>query len=368
MASITLINVWKIYGKGQNEIEAVTDLSLDVRDGEFLALLGPSGCGKTSTLRMIAGLEDITRGEIYIGGRLVNNLHPSERDIAMVFETYALYQHLNVYDNVAFPLKVRGLKGREINAIIRKMAEILDIGDILNRYPTHLSDGQKQRVSIARAIVRKPSAFLMDEPISHLDLALRNRMRQEIKHLQKDIGVTTVYVTHDQLEATTLADHIAVMKLGKLQQLATPREIFESPTNIFVASFVGEPPMNFMEVEIQNIESGMALRCQGFNVEVSDSAITRALQALTKPRVIVGIRTMHIRAYTSPVEGSIHSNVYVTQTLDEYNIITVKIGKQSILVEAAPEFRPKPDEIVWLFFPEEKLYFFDSRTGQRICG
>jgi len=368
LASITLTNVWKIYGKGQNEIEAVTDLSLDVRDGEFLALLGPSGCGKTSTLRMIAGLEDITRGEIYIGSRLVNNFHPSERDIAMVFETYALYQHLSVYDNIAFPLKVRGLKGGEINAVISKVAETLEIGDILKRKPTHLSDGQKQRVSIGRAIVREPSAFLMDEPISHLDLVLRSNMRREIKHLQKDIGITTVYVTHDQLEATTMADRIAVMKLGNLQQLATPQEIFESPTNTFVGSFVGEPPMNFVEVEVQKTTNGMVLKRQDFNVEMSNLAITQALQARTEPRVILGIRPMHIKACASLVEGSMPGSVYVTETLDEYNIITVEIGKQRILVETAPEFCPKPDEIVWLFFPEEKLHFFDLHTGQRICS
>lgn len=367
MSSITLTNVWKIYGNSRNETKAVINLNIVARDHEFLVILGPSGCGKTSTLRMIAGLENITRGEIYIGDRLVNNLHPSERDIAMVFETYALYQHLNIYDNIAFPLRIRRLSRVEIDAKIKKVAEILEIGDILNRKPTNLSSGQKQRVSIARAIVRDPATFLMDEPISHLDIVLRNRMRLEIKHLQKEFGNMIVYVTHDQFEATTMADRIAIMKLGKLQQLGTPQEIFESPANTFVANFVGEPPMNLVEVEVQKITNGMTLKSQGFNMDVSTPAIVRVLQSLAEPRATVGIRPMHVKVYTSPVEGSVPSKVYITETLDEYNIVTVKFGGKHFIAETTPELCPKMDETIWLFFPEEKLHFFDSRTGQRVC-
>ena len=244
MASITLKNVWKIYdgGRGKNQVEAVKEVNLDCQDGEFLALLGPSGCGKTSTLRMIAGLEDITRGEIRIGDRVVNGLHPSQRDIAMVFESYALYEHLTVYENIAFPLRVRGLSKDEIGRRVQEAVDILDIGDLLQRVPAHLSDGQKQRVSIGRAIVREPAAFLMDEPISHLDALLRSRMRREVTHLQKELGITTVYVTHDQLEATVMADRIAVMNLGELQQLGTPQEIFEKPRDCICGRFCRRAP------------------------------------------------------------------------------------------------------------------------------
>ena len=367
MAGITLTNVWKIYNEGRkDEVLAVQDVNIECHDGEFLALLGPSGCGKTSTLRMIAGLEEITRGEIRIGDRVVNDLHPSERDIAMVFETYALYEHLKVYDNIAFPLRVRGLSKEEIDRRVKRATEILDIGDLLDRMPSHLSDGQKQRVSIGRAIVREPAAFLMDEPISHLDAMLRSRMRLEITHLQQELRTTTVYVTHDQLEATAMADRIAVMDLGELQQLATPAEIFEHPANAFVADFVGEPPMNFLEVEITGDAERLALEREGFATDVRTPARVEALEKLDQRQVTLGIRPLHIRPHLSQVDSAIPAQVYVVEPLDEFNIITATIGGERVLVETAPEVIPEIDQTIWLTFPEEKLHFFHPDTGQSL--
>lgn len=369
MATITLTDVWKIYNKGRKgEVEAVKGLNLTCRDGEFLAFLGPSGCGKTSSLRMIAGLEHITRGTIRIGERGVNGLHPSERDIAMVFESYALYEHLTVFENMAFPLRVRGLKRDDIDRRVKRAVDVLDIGDLLDRMPTHLSDGQKQRVSIGRAIVREPAAFLMDEPISHLDAMLRSRMRREIQHLQKELGTTTVYVTHDQLEATAMADRIAVMHLGELQQVDTPRAIFERPANRFVANFVGEPPMNFVEVEAVRCDGWLDLRAGPFAAPVRDAALVSALEHAGLDRLTLGIRPMHIQASVTPQPDSVCAQVYVFEPLDEYNIVTTRTGGQRLLVETAPGFRPKMDDNLWLSFPENKLHLFHPTTGRRISS
>jgi multiple sugar transport system ATP-binding protein len=372
VASITIENVWKIYneGKREHEVQAVKDLSLECQDGEFLALLGPSGCGKTSTMRMIAGLEEITRGNIWIGDKLVNKLHPSQRDIAMVFESYALYEHLSVYENIAFPLKVRKLSKDEMERRISRVAEILDIGDLLKRMPAHLSDGQKQRISIGRAIVRQPVAFLMDEPISHLDAMLRSKMRREITHLQKELGITTVYVTHDQLEATVMADRIAVMNLGELQQLETPKVIFENPANTFVADFVGEPPMNFINMEITNCSDHIELNGSGVSIVVREKSRSQALLNLNQPNITLGIRPMYIETKMSSTPGSFPTQVYAVEPLDELNIITTKLsgnGKH-MLIETEPLVRPEFDDVIWLTIPEEKVLFFHPTTGKNLLN
>ncbi len=368
MARISLTNVWKIYneGKREHEVEAVIDVNLEIQDGEFLCLLGPSGCGKTSTLRMIAGLEAISRGEIRIGERVINQLHPSERDIAMVFESYALYEHLTVFDNIAFPLRVRGQGKQEIERRVSRAVDILHIGDLLKRMPAQLSDGQKQRVSIGRAIVREPEAFLMDEPISHLDAMLRSRMRREISHLQRELGTTTVYVTHDQLEATAMADRIAVMNLGVLQQVASPMEIFENPANQFVADFVGEPPMNFLTVEVAAIPDGFELRREGLSLAMCDPVRCAALSELDQPNVTLGIRPLHIDAHLTQVDGAFPATVYVVEPLDEYNIMTVTLGDKRVLVETKPTMLPEQDTTVWLTFPPERLHLFHPVTGQSL--
>lgn len=250
MATVELRRVWKKYG----DVEAVRDLSLTCEDGEFLCLLGPSGCGKSSTMRMVAGLETITAGDLLMDGRRVNHVSPRERDIAMVFENYALYPHMNVYDNIATPLRARRLPSAEIERRVHAIAEILSIVDLLPRRIQNLSGGQKQRVGIGRAIVREPRLFIMDEPISHLDARLRADMRTELKRLHRRLGVTTLYVTHDQLEAVALADRIAVMHLGVLQQVGRPAELFDGPVNEFVAGFIGSPPMNMLSFASATLE------------------------------------------------------------------------------------------------------------------
>lgn len=368
MASISVKNVWKIYneGKGDDEVQAVINVNLEIRDGEFLCLLGPSGCGKTSILRMIAGLEDISRGEILIGDQVVNSLTPSQRDIAMVFETYALYEHLTVFDNIAFPLRVREMSADEIEKQVAWAVEILNLGDVLDRAPAQISDGQKQRVSIGRAIVRQPSVFLLDEPISHLDTMLRSRMRREITHLQRKLETTTVYVTHDQLEATAMADRIAVMHLGELQQLDTANEIFNNPVNKLVAEFVGEPPMNFLETEIASNLDGFVLQSEGLTITVKEPLRADVLKKLDQPKVSVGMRPMHIEVNRSQVEGAIPAQVYIVEPLDEFNIVTVTINGSRILVESEPDFRPKINEVIWLTFPENEMHLFHPATGQSL--
>src|SRR3954471_17021745 len=244
MAEISLDDLSKVYPDGT---EAVKDLSLEIADGELVVFVGPSGCGKTTALRMVAGLEEITSGTIRIGERVVNHLPPRERDIAMVFQNYALYPHKSVYDNLAFPLKLRKLKKPEIDQRVKRIARLLELEEQLPRRPRQLSGGQRQRVAMARAIVREPQAFLMDEPLSNLDAKLRTQMRAEIGLLHKEIGVTTIYVTHDQVEAMTLGQRVAVMRKGELQQVAAPQEVYNHPANLFVAGFIGSPAMNFVK-------------------------------------------------------------------------------------------------------------------------
>ena len=248
MSSVTLKNICKSYSNGFN---AVKNVNIDIKDKEFVVLVGPSGCGKSTTLRMIAGLEEISSGELHIGDRLVNDVDPKDRDIAMVFQNYALYPHLSVYDNMAFALKLRKLPKDEIDKKVKEAAKILDLEKVLDRKPKALSGGQRQRVALGRAIVRNPQVFLMDEPLSNLDAKLRTSMRTEISKLHKSLGTTFIYVTHDQVEAMTMADRIVVMKDGIVQQIATPQEIYDNPANMFVAGFIGAPQMNFINVSVQ---------------------------------------------------------------------------------------------------------------------
>src|SRR5688572_17444758 len=248
MAEITMNSVSKRFEDG---FEAVKDMDLEIKDGEFMILVGPSGCGKSTALRMIAGLEDITEGELRIGDNVVNQLAPKDRDIAMVFQNYALYPHMTVRENMAFPLKLAGTEQSEIDSKVENVAKVLDLDPHLDRRPANLSGGQRQRVAMGRAIVRDPKAFLMDEPLSNLDAKLRVQMRTEVSRLQQDLGTTTVYVTHDQTEAMTLGDRVAVMRAGVLQQVGTPTELYEQPTNLFVAGFIGSPAMNFMTGRIE---------------------------------------------------------------------------------------------------------------------
>ncbi len=297
MAAIEMVNIVKQYGDG---FPAVNDVSIDVQDGEFMILVGPSGCGKSTLLRMIVGLEDITSGDMVIGGKRVNDLAPRDRNLAMVFQNYALYPHLTVYENIAFPLRLKGgLPESEIDAKVREASATLELDEHLERKPGNLSGGQRQRVAMGRAIVRNADAFLFDEPLSNLDAKLRGQMRTEIARLQKRLGITTVYVTHDQTEAMTLGDRVAVLKRGVLQQLATPRELYNEPVNLFVAGFIGSPPMNFMPATV----TGSSVELPFGTVALSAD---KAERVQDKGLLIAGIRPEHFND-AAVVESSVAS-------------------------------------------------------------
>jgi multiple sugar transport system ATP-binding protein len=365
MASVTLKNLVKKYGK----VEAVKGINLHIQDHEFLCLLGPSGCGKSSTLRMVAGLEEITAGEIYIGDRLVNDLWPKERDIAMVFENYALYPHLTTYDNMAFPLRSRKFGESEIRKLISNAARILDIEELLNRNPSELSGGQKQRVAIGRAIVRNPAVFLMDEPISHLDAKLRDQMRGELKRLQKQLGATTLYVSHDQIEAMTMADRIAIMNFGELQQVATPQEVFRKPANKFVAFFVGSPSINFINAEV--IEENMSYvltwdKIYTFNVPGRlKEALSRHLDNSRK--ITLGIRPQSISVSMQPDKQHIlEGKIFITQPLGEEMMVEITMGTHRVTAVTSIEFPGEIEEKVWVGFDEAGLHLFHAETERNI--
>ena len=289
MASVTFDGVGKVYADGTR---AVSDMDLEILDGEFMVLVGPSGCGKTTALRMVAGLEDISEGLLRIGEKVVNNLPARDRDIAMVFQSYALYPHLTVYDNIAFSLRLRKMPKDEIDRRVRDAAHVLGIEAFLDRKPRALSGGQRQRVAMGRAIVRQPQAYLMDEPLSNLDAKLRVHMRAEISSLQDDLGVTTIYVTHDQIEAMTMGDRVAVMRKGELQQVAPPQDLYERPVNLFVGGFIGSPAMNLVEANIERRNGNVAVHIGDHDLTLSDAllAYRPALQEYVGRRVIVGIR------------------------------------------------------------------------------
>ena len=292
MADLSLRHVKKVY---DGNVVAVQDFNLEIADKEFIVLVGPSGCGKSTTLRMVAGLEDITEGEIYINGVLVNRVPPKDRDIAMVFQNYALYPHMTVYDNIAYGLKLRKFPKRVIDQKVREAAEILDITELLRRKPKALSGGQRQRVAIGRAIVREPQAFLMDEPLSNLDAKLRNQMRSEIIKLRQRINTTFIYVTHDQTEAMTLGDRIVIMKDGFVQQVGTPREVFSHPANIFVAGFIGTPQMNFFDARLVREGQRYFVELEGARVELSREKQERLLAGDVESQdVVLGVRPEHM--------------------------------------------------------------------------
>lgn len=312
MATLSLRNVKKVY---DNQVTAVHDFNLEIADKEFVVLVGPSGCGKSTTLRMIAGLEEISDGELYIGDRLVNNVEPKDRDIAMVFQSYALYPHMTVYENMAFALKLRKIPKDEIDRRVKEAAEILDITQYLQRKPKALSGGQRQRVAIGRAIVREPQVFLMDEPLSNLDAKLRNQMRAEIIKLRKRIDTTFVYVTHDQTEAMTLGDRIVIMKDGLIQQVGTPQEIFEHPINTFVASFIGTPQMNFFDAKLEENNGVYVVNCGGMKVELPQGVQDKLKASqVSAQEIVLGIRPEHIQFVS---EGEIQEKLCGTVDVAE---------------------------------------------------
>ena len=339
-------NVTKTFG----DTKVVDDLSLEIADGEFVVLLGPSGCGKTTTLRMLAGLETATSGDIYIGAERINDVPTQKRDLAMVFQSYALYPHMSIAENIAYPLRVRKLVKNERDNRVTRVAKMLEIESLLDRKPRQLSGGERQRVALARAIVREPRAYLMDEPLSNLDARLRVQMRGELKRLQHQLGTTTIYVTHDQAEAMTLASRVAVMKKGRLQQFDTPLNIYNRPENRFVAEFVGSPSMNFVEGKIQN------------GVFVSDSITV----AVDKPNseVSMGIRPEHVHVLTEPQNGAIPAKVYVTELMGNETFVFLSVGPHRLIARAPADFRAEVEAPVWLRIESEKAHFFAKSNPQ----
>jgi multiple sugar transport system ATP-binding protein len=364
MASVTFDHVSKIYG---GNARAVNDLELEIHDGEFLVLVGPSGCGKSTALRMVAGLERISEGRILIGERVVNNVAPMSRDVAMVFQSYALYPHMTVYDNLAFGLRNKKVPKKEIDRRVKEGAKILDMEDLLERKPKQLSGGQRQRVALGRAIVREPAVWLMDEPLSNLDAALRVATRAEIAKLHQRVGTTTLYVTHDQIEAMTMGDRIAVMRLGVLQQAGSPEELYTRPRNLFVATFIGSPAMNAVPVEPAS-ENGKALLRNGdFRVEVPP----RFLDAAGSGRpLVVGLRPEHLEvANGASPNGSaarVPAEVDVVEYLGDEQLVHLHSGEVALVAKLPIEPRLTPQQDVSLTVPLEKLYLFDRESEQAI--
>jgi multiple sugar transport system ATP-binding protein len=349
MASVELVGVEKRFGT----FTALQRLDLSIADGEFLVLLGPSGCGKTTTMRMVAGLEEPTAGDILIGGQLVNDALPKDRDVAMVFQNYGLYPHMSVAQNIGYPLKVRGIGGKDREFRIRQAAEKVELGPLLHRKPRELSGGQRQRVALARAIVRTPQVFLMDEPLSNLDAKLRVTMRAEIKHLQHELGVTTIYVTHDQIEAMTLAHRVAVMNGGVIQQLDTPEAIYDRPANLFVAGFIGSPPMNLIAGHV----TGELFQAPGVTI--------RGGFGEASGKVILGIRSEDV-SITPSGEGSIEGQVYASELTGEAVLVTVSVGDARLIARTSRSFRGNVGTPVGLRVDTDKLHLFSEATGQRI--
>lgn len=346
MASITLNNLTKRWG----DFVAVDKFDLEIQDEEFLVLLGPSGCGKTTTMRMIAGLEEITEGIISIDGMVVNHLEPKDRDIAMVFQSYGLYPHMNVYENIRFPLHVRKVDRADHDERVMRAAQMVELTDFLHRKPSELSGGQRQRVALARAIVREPNVFLMDEPLSNLDAKLRVSTRAQIKHLHHQLKVTTVYVTHDQIEAMTLADRVVVMNQGVVQQIGTPTDIYDNPANDFVASFIGNPAMNLLNGVLKG------------GVFSGENITVKGLKGPDGP-VRLGFRAEDANLGKT---GAIKAPVYSAELLGDATMLTVKAGGAMVSVKAHKDVRSKIGEPAVISVPASICHLFDVSTGNRI--
>jgi multiple sugar transport system ATP-binding protein len=352
MASVVFQGVVKKFGT----FTAVSDLNLEVRDKEFLVLLGPSGCGKTTTMRMVAGLEEVTTGEIYIGSDPVNDVLPKYRDVAMVFQSYALYPHLSVADNIGYPLKIRKVTQDKRRRMVMEVARRVELDSLLDRLPKQLSGGQRQRVALARAIIRTPKVFLMDEPLSNLDAKLRVQMRAELKHLQHELQVTTIYVTHDQIEAMTLAHRVAVMNKGVIEQLGTPKEIYNDPRTLFVAGFIGSPPMNLIDGEVKD---GVFTSPGGVRVDGLGSANVASAVLGARPEDI------HVLPAES-AKANIVSPIYSVELTGESTLVTLRAGAALLTVRADKNFVGDFDQMVGVGFAPERVFLFDRQSQDRV--
>ena len=400
MAEVVLDKVNKQY---ENGFHAVKDLDLDIADGEFLVLVGPSGCGKTTALRMVAGLEDISSGTMRIGDRVVNTLSSRDRDIAMVFQSYALYPHMSVADNIAYGLKIRRMDKAEINRRVKKAADMLELGPLLERKPKQLSGGQRQRVAMGRAIVREPQVFLMDEPLSNLDAKLRVQMRAEIAQVQRDLDVTTLYVTHDQTEAMTMGDRVALMKAGVLQQVGNPQFLYDNPDNIFVAGFIGSPPMNMAVARVERQGNGdLAVELGGAVLPLPPSVLAEhpALDSYAGRDVAVGIRSEDMEdarlVRDAPAESRLRAKINLTEALGSEIVVHFSVKAAKVVTEDtkelerdahtdevalpheeegtpfvasfAPRSRVRAGDEVEIVVDRERMHFFDPETGLAIRG
>ncbi|MEJ2044320.1 MAG: sn-glycerol-3-phosphate ABC transporter ATP-binding protein UgpC [Reinekea sp.] len=364
MASIKFENVIKSYG----DVNIIKGLDLDIQDKEFMVLVGPSGCGKSTTLRMIAGLEEITDGSLYIGDRVVNSVHPKDRDVAMVFQSYALYPHMSVYENIAFGLRLRKMPKDEIDRLVTEAAETLGLAHLLDRKPKALSGGQRQRVALGRAIVRKPSVFLFDEPLSNLDAELRVQMRAEIANLQKRLGITSVYVTHDQVEAMTMGDRIAVLHDGNLRQVGSPLDLYDTPANVFVAQFIGTPNMNVIKMKVSDDGSQLVHA----DLTVATPAVWKeGAEARKGKEVFVGFRPEHVReaeehdwANTANVSGV----VKIIETLGHEVVVHLGLDNEAKEIVAKMDVHrtPKVGSKINLHVNTDKLHIFDGETQERL--
>jgi multiple sugar transport system ATP-binding protein len=403
MAEIVLDDVSKVYPGSEGA--AVTDLNLDIQDGEFIVLVGPSGCGKTTALRMVAGLESITEGTIRIGDRVVNAVPPKERDIAMVFQNYALYPHMTVYDNMAFGLKLRKISKQQIDTRVREAAKILGLEDFLDRKPKALSGGQRQRVAMGRAIVREPKAFLMDEPLSNLDAKLRVQMRSEIARIQHELNVTTLYVTHDQVEAMTMGDRVAVIRKGVLQQVDSPQYLYDHPENLFVAGFIGSPAMNMVEADLVRSDGTLSVRFGGFTLAIPDDVLAArpALRGYEGKSVVIGIRPEDMEDASlvsdAPADRRLRSNVILREALGADVLVHFGVQARPVVTEDTKELAHDvgaevmeavergAEQGTWIFLARlnprteaqtgqpielvvdtHRLHFFDPATGAGIYG
>ena len=369
MARVIMQNLYKTFGKTL----AVDHISLNVDEGEFMALLGPSGCGKTTTLRMVAGLENPTDGEILFDDTVINQMPSRDRNVAMVFERYALYPHLRVYENIATPLRIRGLSESEIDRRIGFFSELLEITDRLDHWPSQLSGGQRQRVGIARALVREPSVFLLDEPISHLDAKLRIRMRAELKKLQKKMGITTLYVTHDQVEAMTMADRTAVMESGKVQHVGTPDELFNKPANLFVAKFIGEPTMNVLPCSSTEKGDEISLEGEGYSFQLSRSFGELLKGKQPQAALLIGFRPQHCRlsdesSVAADSEFSVSATISLIEPLGTEQIVHLNVGDQEIRWIGSADIVVRTGDTARVTCPEEKVIFFDRETERNILA
>jgi multiple sugar transport system ATP-binding protein len=361
MAEIRMENVTKRFG----DFVAVDNVSLTVEDQEFVVLLGPSGCGKTTLLRAVAGLGMADEGRVSIGGKDVTYLPPRERNISMVFQSYAIFPHMNVYDNIAFGLRMNKIDKKKIETQVQEASELLHIEDMLERYPSKMSGGQRQRVAVARAIAMQSKVLLMDEPLSNLDALLRLEMRAELKRLLREIKATTIYVTHDQIEALSMGDRIAVMKDGAIHQIDQPSNVYDLPADQFIGGFIGNPPMNFMLGHVRQENGAINVRIGDFNLVPED-----VMQPFLKPYdgkpIIIGIRAENMETLNQPADDALQVEVLVVEPLGSQNLLTVLIGEDVVKVSTHPTFDIAPGMDIWLRFPAEKIRWVDQDTGQML--